>query len=286
MSDARDIDVGDGLALHVERDGNGPPLLLLHGFTGSTITWSVLRAALRDRFELVAVDLPGHGRSSAPADSARYALPRTAGDLARVLDALGIARGAVLGYSMGGRTALQFALAHPERVSALVLESASPGIADPAERAARVASDEALAAAIERDGVEAFVDRWEQLPLWASQRHMLKPVARARLRAERLAQRAEGLAGSLRGAGAGVEPPVLDRLGAVAVPTLLIAGALDAKYVTLARAMAERLPSARVEIVPEAGHAVHLERPDAFAALVGGFLATVPVGQPPADLVS
>lgn len=269
---ARDVDVGDGLALHVERDGSGPPLLLLHGFTGSTITWSALRAALRDRFELLVVDLPGHGRSSAPPDPARYSLPRTADDLARVLDALDVARAAVLGYSMGGRVALQLALAHPDRIGALVLESTSPGISDRAERAARLAADAALASSIERGGIEAFVDRWEKLPLWASQ-HALGPVARARLRAERMAQRSEGLAQSLRGAGAGVERPVLDRLGALTMPVLVIAGALDAKYVALAHAMSERLPDARVEIVADAGHAVHLERPDAFAALVRGFLA-------------
>jgi len=274
---SHDVDVGDGLTLHVERDGSGSPLLLLHGFTGSTITWSVIREMLRDRFELIVVDLPGHGRSSAPRDPSRYSLTRTADDLAHALDALAVNRSAVLGYSMGGRTALQLALAHPERVTALVLESASPGIADAAERAARVSSDEALADSIERDGIEAFVERWEKLPLWASQ-HALRPVARARLRAERLAQRAEGLAGSLRGAGAGIMPAVTERLSEIAAPTLLVAGALDAKYVALARVMAERIPTARVEIVPEAGHAVHLERPDAFAALVGDFLAGIALG--------
>ena len=275
VSQALDLDVGDGLTLHVERDGSGPPLLLLHGFTGSTITWSTLRAALRDRFELLIIDLPGHGRSSAPTDPARYALPRVADDIARVLDALDVARTAVLGYSMGARTALQFALAHPERVSALVLESASPGIGDPTERSARVAADGALAASIEREGIETFVDRWEKLPLWASQ-VALGPVTRARLRAERLAQRPEGLANSLRGAGAGVESPVTERLGSIAAPVLLIVGALDTKYVALGRAMQERLPDARLEVVENAGHAVHLERPEAFAALVGGFVDALP----------
>lgn len=275
MSPALDVEVGDGLTVHVERDGSGPPLLLLHGFTGSSITWSTLRAALRDRFELIAIDLPGHGRSSAPTDPARYALPRVADDIAHVLEVLGVQRTAVLGYSMGARTALQLALAHPERVSALVLESASPGISDSTERSARVAADEALAASIERDGVEAFVERWEKLPLWASQA-TLRPVARARLRAERLAQRPEGLANSLRGAGAGVEPPVTERLGRITVPVLLIAGALDAKYVALGRTMQERLPDARLEVVESAGHAVHLERPEAFAALVAAFMDALP----------
>lgn len=272
---SHDIDAGDGLTLHVERDGGGSPLLLLHGFTGSGATWDTLRAALRGHFEIITVDLPGHGRSSVPRDVARYALARTADDLARVLDALGIGRASVLGYSMGGRTALQLALAHPERVRALVLESASPGLVDPAERAERVASDDALAASIERDGIEAFVDRWERLPLWASQSALPADV-RARLRAERSSQRADGLARSLRGAGAGSAPPVIDRLRALTVPTLLIAGALDARYIALGRAMRERLPDARFAVVPDAGHAVHLERPEALAALVQGFLSSLP----------
>jgi 2-succinyl-6-hydroxy-2,4-cyclohexadiene-1-carboxylate synthase len=280
-----DVDAGDGLTLHVERDGSGMPLLLLHGFTGSTATWDALRDALRDRFGLVAVDLPGHGRSSAPEDAARYRLTRTADDLARVLDALGVDRAAVLGYSMGGRTALQFALAHPDRVRALVLESASPGIADDEERELRIASDAELAAAIERDGVEAFVDRWERLPLWASQ-NTLPAGVRARLRSERLAQRATGLANSLRGAGAGVMPAVTERLGEIAAPTLLVAGALDDRYVALGRTMRERIRHARLEIVPAAGHAVHLERPEPFAGIVAEFLETVPMGRSPANLVS
>ncbi len=271
MSDACDVDVGGGLSLHLARAGVGPPLLLLHGFTGAGGTWAPLRAALGGSYATLAVDLPGHGRSGAPADPARFALDRLADDLARVLDAAGVARAAVLGYSLGGRAALRFALARPERVAALVLESASPGIADPAERAARVAADAALADAIERDGVAAFVDCWERLPLWASQA-ALGDDARAALRAGRLANDARGLANSLRGAGAGADPPALDRLAAIRAPTLLVAGALDAKYVALGRAMRRAIPGARITVVAGAGHAVHLERPDAFAALVRTFL--------------
>ena len=163
------VDVGDGVRLHATRLGEGPPLVLLHGFTGSTESWAPVRAALAGRFTTIAVDLPGHGRSTSPADPARYALARFAGDLARVLDALGIERTVLLGYSLGGRAALRFALERPERLVALVLESASPGIAKPAERAARLVADGVLADEIERDGITAFVDRWERLPLWTSQ---------------------------------------------------------------------------------------------------------------------
>ena len=132
-------------------------------------------------------------------------------------------------------------------------------------------TDEALADAIVRDGVGAFVDGWERLPLWSSQASLPEPT-RAALRAQRLTNRADGLAASLRGAGAGEDPSVLDRLPAIGVPALLIAGALDAKYAALVREMEQAMPRARAAIVEGAGHAVHLERPEAFAGLVAEFL--------------
>lgn len=267
----RQVDVGDGLRLHVERAGSGPAVVLLHGFTGSTVTWHRLRDDLGDRFTTILVDLPGHGRSDAPEDPGRYALSRFADDLVRVLDALRVPRAAVLGYSLGGRAALRFALAHRSRVDALILESASPGIAAAPERAERAAADAALATALERDGIEAFVDRWERLPLWASQER-LPPETRAALRTQRLQNAPRGLAGSLRGAGAGADPAVTG-LGDLDVPVLLVVGALDARYVGIAEGMAAVLPRARLAVVPDAGHAVHVERPAAFTALVAEFLA-------------
>ena len=272
----RDIDVGDGLRLHVRCSGTGPPVVLLHGFTGSGGTWDPLRDALGERHTTIAIDLPGHGRSGAPDDPARHALDRFADDLATVLDELGTSRVALLGYSLGGRAALRFAIRHPDRLAALIVESASPGIAGATERASRLAADRALADTIERDGVAAFVAWWERLPLWESQASLPEDV-RARLHSQRLDNRPRGLANSLRGAGAGVEPPVLDRLAMLDVPALIIAGALDEKYVAAGEEMAAAIPGAHVAIVPDAGHAAHLERPEAFAALVSGFLDRVAV---------
>lgn len=260
----------NGVGLNVEVAGAGPALLLLHGFTGSAATWSPY-AGRWQGFTTVAVDLLGHGRSDAPADAERYRMERCVGDLVAVLDRLGLGRAAALGYSMGGRVALHLALAAPERLWALVLESASPGIADPQEREARARSDAALTALIERDGMEAFVAYWQELPLFASQRRLPESV-RADLRSQRLGNDPQGLAGSLRGMGAGAQEPVLHRLGEVRVPVLLLAGELDATYCALAREMAAALPDARVEVVREAGHAVHLEQPEAFASAVAAFL--------------
>ncbi len=188
-----------------------------------------------------------------------------------MLDALGIQRASVLGYSLGGRAALRFALDHAERIESLIIESASPGNLDEAQRAERRARDLELADAIEREGVPSFVDRWEKLPLWASQATLPDEV-RSRLRAQRLRNLPSGLANSLRGAGAAVDTPVADRLINIAVPTLLVAGALDTKYVTFGQLMERLMPRARLTVVEGAGHAAHLEQPEAFATLVAEFL--------------
>ena len=267
----RDVDVGDGLRLHVAIAGRGTPLVLLHGFTGSAESWTSLIDRFAAEHTVVMVELPGHGRSTAPDDADRYALPRFAEDLLRVFDLLGLERAALLGYSLGGRAALHFALRHSRRVAALVLESASPGIADEDERAQRAAADAELADAIERDGIEAFVARWEALPLWASQRQLAEDV-RMRLRAQRLGNHSRGLANSLRGAGAAAEASVVSRLDTLGMPTLLVAGALDTKYVALGEQMARAIPGARLVVVEGAGHAVHLERPEELARLVLEFL--------------
>ena len=222
-----------------------------------------LTATLAAEYTVIAPDLIGHGRSDAPADVERYRMPRAVADLVALVRQLGHERAAWLGYSLGGRTALQLVTHHPEAVEALILEGAAPGIADDEERAARVRSDEAMAERIERDGVEAFVDTWERVPLFASQL-ALPAETRASIRATRTANTATGLANSLRGMGAGAQDPLQDRVAAIEAPTLLIAGELDTKYVGIARDMARTMPDATMHAIEGAGHAAHLERPAAF----------------------
>jgi 2-succinyl-6-hydroxy-2,4-cyclohexadiene-1-carboxylate synthase len=268
-----------GILLRVEQRGDGQPLLLLHGFMGSGESWTPRSAVFAEHgIRSIAVDLIGHGTSDAPVDPSRYRMERCVEDLLELLDRLELRRVGVLGYSMGGRLALHLASAAPERVSALVLESASPGLADPSERERRIASDEALAAALERDGLATFVDRWEQQPLFASQRS-LSTDERARLRAQRMRQRPVGLANSLRGYGTGRQASLWDRLPMLDIPTLVVVGALDEKFNTIGRRMADALPRARLAVVPEAGHTVHLEQPRAFDDLVLGFLGATGDGR-------
>lgn len=250
-------------------------LVMLHGFTGSAASWgSHLDILAIYGLRVIAFDLPGHGQSDMPTDPGRYALECCQQDILAALQKFGVQRGEamLLGYSMGGRIALYTAFSGFFR--ALILESASPGLADPAEREERRASDEALAARIERDGVEAFVDYWEKLPLFESQSRLPYEV-RTALRKERLTNRAKGLVQSLRGAGTGVQSPLHARLPSLDIPVLLIAGELDTKFTTIARSMAQALPEAHMCIVPGAGHTVHLEQPGEFDALVGDFAEVV-----------
>lgn len=266
--------MNEGGQLHVERSGTGAPVLLLHGFTGSTRTWDFLSRALEPAHTVIAVDLPGHAQSGAPDDLNRYRTETFADELARLLDAEGIARCALLGYSLGGRTALRFALRHPQRVSRLVLESTSPGIAEASERARRRKADAELAEFIEREGVEAFVDRWERLPFWASQASLPAEVRRKQ-REIRLSHTARGLANSLRGAGQGEEESVLPLLGRSALDILCIVGSQDPVYVRHAedmRAAMGRPESCRVETL-STGHAVHLEQPERYVEAVRTYLA-------------
>ncbi len=229
-------------------------MVLLHGFTQTHVSWRSVVEQLGAAVEVVAPDLPGHGTAGA----VRADL---AGAAARVAEATGPAT--YVGYSMGGRVALRLALDRPDLVERLVLVGATAGIDDPAERAARREADEALARRIEAEGVDAFLDRWLAQPLFAG----LTPAPDDL--AARRANPPAGLAASLRLCGTGtMDPPWWDDLHRVAAPTTVVAGEHDAKFRALGARLATAVPTAELVVVPGAGHACHLQAPDAVAALV------------------
>lgn len=250
---------------------HAPALLLLHGFTGSSQNWADHIPVFSKQFSVISVDILGHGRSASPPDPNRYTMSHVAADLIALLDAWQIEQTALLGYSMGGRLALYLACHYPHRFSHLILESSSPGLDRAETRAERRRSDEALADWIEANGIETFVDRWEALPLWASQQQLSAEV-RQRLRQQRLKNNPTGLANSLRGMGTGAQPSLWAQLPALTLPTLLIVGELDTKFVAINQQMEKQLANGRLYIIPQAGHTTHLERPSAFQAVVTNFL--------------
>ena len=269
------VTLRDGLRIGIRdlgSDRSAPPLLMLHGFSGSSNSWGEqLLTRLSDGRRLIAVDLPGHGVSDVPAEAGRFAFAAIVADLADLLDLLDVTSAVWVGYSMGGRLALGAGLFIPDRVSRLVLESASPGLATESERAERRLSDELLARRLESNDIGVFVREWEQHPLFATQGRLAANV-RAALRDRRMENRPAALAACLRGLGTGMQPSLWSALEHVSVPTLLIAGQEDQKFVRTNERMLDALPDARLEVVPDAGHTVHLEQPDVWASTVESFV--------------
>ena len=227
-------------------------VVLLHGFAGTSRHWDrVLAALVPGAVEPIALELA----------QARTPTPDA---VAEMIAARAPRRFALAGYSMGGRLALHAALAMPERVSRLVLLSSTAGIEEDEARAARRAADETLAADIERDGVEAFVERWRRVPLFAGD----PPAVHAEVAQDERRCTAASLAASLRGFGPGAMAPMWERLGELAMPVAILAGARDARYAAAARRLAASIPHARLTIVPGAGHRLALEAADAVARAI------------------
>ena len=244
---------------------DAPPVLLLHGFLGRGADWAPVADALAGAFRLLAPDLPGHG-AAADLPPEACTMDAAADALVALLDAEGAPRPTVAGYSMGGRLALHLAVRHPGRVRALALVSASPGLPTDAARTERRALDAARAAELAAD-LPGFLERWYRMPLFSS----LTDAQRAALVADRAAHTdPTGLARSLAGMGTGAQPWHGEHLHALRVPVLAVAGAADAKFADLARRMAAA-PSATAHLIPDAGHALLTEAPDALAAALAAF---------------
>jgi 2-succinyl-6-hydroxy-2,4-cyclohexadiene-1-carboxylate synthase len=231
---------------------------LVHGFTQTSRCWAPLDRHLAVWGSVWGVDLPGHGASPpGPVDlwsTGRAAASATPADLH-------------LGYSLGGRVLLHGSLADPEAVDRLVLIGAHPGIEDPDARRRRRAEDDARAEHLERVGTAAFLDEWLAGPLFAG----LDP-ARAHRRA-RLVNEAGALADALRMLGTGVQDPLWDRLGELAMPVLVLAGERDGRFREIGTRTAQAIgANATFATVPQVGHAVHLEDPKTTTAIVRSWL--------------
>ncbi len=233
-------------------------LVLLHGFTHTGASWDPVRTELGERYRAIAPDIRGHGSGAARRP---VTLALVIADIAE----LAPPRFTLVGYSMGGRIALHAALALAPRVSELILIGASPGIADPAQRAARRAADERLACEIEASTVEQFARRWAtDTPVLAGQ----SAIVRELVHTDRLRNTPAGLAAALRGLGTGALPSLWDRLGELEIPVVLATGERDLKFTEIAGRMSARIPGAEVAVLAGAGHAAHLEAPHAVAELI------------------
>lgn len=260
---------GPGVSIAYVEAGDGVPVTLLHGFTLNGGTWRELVAKMPPGWRWIMPDIRGHGDTRLE-PGAPVTMDACTSDLEMLWGALGVERTHLVGYSMGGRLALHVAVRLPERIRSLLTIGAHAGLDDDA-RAGRRQGDEALADRIERFGVEPFVNYWSAQPLFSGLERR-GTAFMAMLRAQRLTNRPDGLAASLRGMGAGAMEPLWDELPRISCPCTFVAGEDDTAYVNAARRLAATVPGARLEIVPRSGHAVQMQRPGAIVKILEAHL--------------
>ena len=252
-SEAIDWQVVDRPRPGHRRIGQGTPIVLLHGFTQTGLSWEPVVRHLRGDLDLLAPDAPGHGRSTESSLSiGEYA--------AALADSVGPAL--YVGYSMGGRTALHVATSRPDLVRGLVLIGATPGIESDSERHERCTADETLAHHVVDVGLDQFLEEWLAQPLFGTLTRDSWNLD------DRRRNTPHGLASSLRTAGTGTQESLWGRLVDVACPTVLVTGSLDEKFTALARRMSASISNCEHVVVPDRGHAVHLEDPRTVADIV------------------
>lgn len=262
-----------GLQTRFVEEGEGSPVVMLHGFSGSADSMAGLAKRLARHHRVIRIDLVGHGLSQKPADPEAYTMDAAVRQVLDVIQQRCDEPVALIGYSMGARVALAAALTAPELFRAVVLISGTAGIADPARRAARQTADEALADRIEAEGIEWFADHWMSQPFFETQRR-LGPEHVAEARRQRLDNDPKALANVLRGMGTGAQPSYWHLLSRLEVPLLFITGEEDRKFSEIGEQIVAAVPQGMLVVVPDAGHATHLEAAGDVTEVVEHFIST------------
>jgi len=245
----------NGISIHYEDSGKGPAVFLTHGYGAAGAMWEPQRKPLNDAaYRLVSWDMRGHAETESPDDPTQYSEPLTIADMSGLMDLLGIEKAVVGGLSLGGFMSLAFQLAYPERVRALVLCDTGPGYRSEEPRAKWNRMAEKSATNFEEKGLDAAGR---------------SPEVQAAVKYHRSAL---GLAHAARGMLAQFDSRVIDHLSGIDVPTLIIVGERDEPYHHASRYMQSKIPSARLEIIPDAGHAANIDQPEAFNRVLLDFL--------------
>lgn len=248
--------------------GTGQPVICIHGFAENSSTWESIDP---DNCQMVLVDLIGHGNSEKPHSLEPYRLPVILRHLHELIQYLGYNTYSLLGYSMGGRIALGYALAYPQEVSRLILESSSYGLCDDQNRTNRLKLDAWLAHSIQENGIEWFNHYWSSLALFTSQTH-LSPDIREKISERRLQNEPYALANTLLGTGQGIFPCLKPQVSDLSMPVLYIHGEYDEKYRKIGQEFTHLNPKIKREIIPGVGHNTHIEDPQGFTEVVNSFL--------------
>ncbi|HET7340923.1 MAG TPA: alpha/beta hydrolase [Methylomirabilota bacterium] len=242
----------NGIEIDYEVTGSGPTLLLSHGYGATRHMWDAQHRALPG-WRVISWDMRGHGETESPADPRQYSAALTVADMRALLQHVGAERAVIGGLSLGGYVSLAFAIAHPEMTSALVICDSGPGYRNAEARAAWNARAQERAAALEAKGLDALGRRSAETQ---------QAVHRS----------AQGLAHAARGMLAQEGSQVIDALGGIRVPTLIIVGDQDQPFVAPSEYMAKKIAGSRLAVIPGAGHSSNLDQPEAFNRALREFL--------------
>src|ERR1700730_4131026 len=256
----------DGVKIYYEVHGNGPALLLTHGYSSASAMWNGQIEALSQHHKLVLWDVRGHGQSDYPDDLFAYSEALTVADMAALLDQVGAKSAIVGGLSLGGYMSLAFYRAHPDRVRALLIIDTGPGFK----------KDDARAAWNRR--AHETGDRFEREGLAALQ-------SGSRERSTVSHRDATGLARAARGMLAQRDARVIESLADIKAPSLVVVGAEDVPFLAASDYMAAKIPGAKKAVIAAAGHAVNIDQPQAFIDAVLPFLGGLPRNNPTESLV-
>jgi pimeloyl-ACP methyl ester carboxylesterase len=251
----------DGVQLYYEAHGEGPALLLTHGFSATCQMWKGQIDALAPHFNVITWDMRGHGQSDYPEDLSAYSEEATVADMAALLDRVGARSAVIGGLSLGGYMSLAFHRAYPERTRALLIIDTGPGYKNSEARAGWNANALARAERYEREGLGDLA------------------AASAEVR-EAHHRDATGLARAARGMLTQRDPRVIESLPAIRVPSLIIVGENDTPFLAASDYMAAKIPDAKKVVIPNAGHAANIDNPEAFNAALTGFLKSARLEEP------
>ena len=264
----------NGVRLFYEDSGEGPAIILLHGYTGSHKDWAAQIPVLAEKYRVIAMDHRGHGKSAAPSSASDYSIRIMAEDARGLLRHLGIDRSCIMGHSMGGFMAFELVLAYPDMVSALVLVDTSsgeferaPGFAELRAQLDELARTEGMEAAFEHNAAnnpmtrEQFEKHPERREI--SKQKMLETSVDGYVYVADSFSRWESLT---------------PRLAEIKVPTLIVVGDEDAPFIKASRVTEESIANSKLVFIAGSGHSPHEEVPDAFNDALLSFLDEVKLG--------
>ncbi|MBK7104367.1 MAG: 2-succinyl-6-hydroxy-2,4-cyclohexadiene-1-carboxylate synthase [Ignavibacteriae bacterium] len=250
------------------------PIIFLHGFTGNINDWKFLENKIPQNYSPIFIDLIGHGKTSSPGNAKFYSSKSQVAFLKKIIDELDLTKIIICGYSMGGRLALDFAFEFPKNIIALILESTSFGIEDEIERKERLANDFKLSEQIKNSTIEEFINYWFSLPLFQSLKKLPKDgIEKSKI--SRAQNSKTGLRNSLIGFSTGKMKNYFQLGNNFTLNILLITGQLDKKFTQIGKSILPNLLNGKLEVINDAGHNTHLEKPEEFLKLINTFLLNI-----------